>query len=37
VKGKEVVDDLHYSVEGYKILGRRFADAAISLVKKDSK
>ena len=36
-KGKQVVDDLHYSVEGYKILGKRFADAAMSLVKKDGK
>lgn len=33
-KGKKVEDDLHYSVEGYKILGQRFATAAISLIKK---
>lgn len=37
VKGKVVVDDLHYSVEGYKILGKRFADAAGLLVKKAGK
>lgn len=34
IKGKKVVDDLHYSVEGYQTLGRRFAEAAISLIKK---
>ena len=32
-RGKEVVDDLHLSAEGYKVLGQRFADAAIQLVK----
>lgn len=34
-KGKQVEDDLHYSVEGYKLLGKRFAAAAISLIMKD--
>ena len=33
-KGKAIKNDLHYSVEGYKILGQRFADAAIRLVRK---
>ncbi len=32
-KGKEVNNDLHYSVEGYKVLGKRFADKAIALIK----
>jgi len=32
-KGKEIKNDLHYSVEGYKILGKRFADKAIALIK----
>jgi hypothetical protein len=36
-KGKKVEDGLHYSVEGYKTLGQRFAAAAISLIKKDGK
>ncbi len=31
-KGKEMVDGVHYSVEGYKILGQRFAEKAIELV-----
>ncbi len=31
-KGKEIKDDLHYSVKGYKLLGERFAEAAIKLV-----
>lgn len=31
-KGKQITDDLHYSVEGYKTLGRRFADKSIELV-----
>lgn len=32
-KGVEVVNDLHYSVEGYKKLGERFAEKAIELIK----
>ncbi|QHI70384.1 sialate O-acetylesterase [Tichowtungia aerotolerans] len=31
-KGRDVKDDLHMSIEGYKILGQRFADAAIELI-----
>ena len=33
-KGKEIKDDLHYSVNGYKVLGDRFAKEAISLISK---
>lgn len=33
-KGKTIKDDLHYSVEGYRILGERFAESAIELIKK---
>lgn len=33
-KGKQIKDDLHYSVEGYRILGERFAEKAIELIKK---
>ena len=32
-QGKNVADDLHMSIEGYKILGQRFADKAIELIK----
>ena len=32
-KGKEIKNDLHYSAEGYKILGKRFAEACIRLIK----
>jgi hypothetical protein len=35
-KGAEVKNDLHYSVDGYKILGQRFADKSILLIKKKS-
>jgi len=31
--GKSIKDDLHYSVEGYKALGKRFAEAALKLIK----
>jgi len=31
-KGEEIHDNLHFSVEGYKVLGQRFADAAIQLI-----
>ncbi len=33
-KGHKVKNDLHYSAEGYKILGERFAEKAIKLIKK---
>ncbi|MFN3167196.1 MAG: sialate O-acetylesterase [Phycisphaeraceae bacterium] len=32
-QGKDIKDDLHYSVDGYKTLGKRFADAAIALIR----
>ena len=31
-RGKEIKNDLHYSVEGYRTLGRRFAEQAIKLI-----
>jgi hypothetical protein len=33
-KGKEIKDDLHYTQKGYELLGKRFADKAIALIKK---
>lgn len=33
-KGKEIKDDLHYSGEGYKILGNRIAAACLKIIKK---
>lgn len=33
-KGKSIQNDLHYSADGYKILGERFAEAAITLIEK---
>ncbi|MDX1564035.1 MAG: sialate O-acetylesterase [Phycisphaeraceae bacterium] len=33
-RGKAIKNDLHYSVEGYKKLGRRFAEKAVELIKK---
>jgi hypothetical protein len=33
-RGKRIANDLHYSAEGYKVLGTRFAEAAISLIRK---
>jgi lysophospholipase L1-like esterase len=30
-KGKKIKDDLHYSAEGYKELGRRFAKACLKV------
>ena len=33
-QGREISNDLHYSVEGYKTLGQRFADKAIALVRR---
>lgn len=34
-QGKEIQNDLHYSVLGYKILGKRFAEKAIELIEKN--
>lgn len=34
-RGKAIKNDLHYSAEGYKVLGKRFADAAIELIGKN--
>jgi len=33
-KGKQIKNDLHYSAEGYKTLGKRFAESALELIKK---
>lgn len=33
-RGNTIKNDLHYSVEGYKTLGKRFAEASIELIKK---
>lgn len=33
-KGEKISNDLHYSVEGYKLLGERFASKAIALVRR---
>jgi hypothetical protein len=33
-KGKERINDVHYSSEGYQTLGNRFAEKAIALIKK---
>lgn len=33
-KGKDIKDDLHYSVEGYKTFGKRLAEKSIALIKK---
>jgi hypothetical protein len=33
--GKVIKDDLHYSAEGYKILGERFANTAIELIRRN--
>ena len=32
-KGKTIKDDLHYSAEGYKILGKRFAEFSIKTIR----
>jgi len=32
--GNQIEDDLHMSVEGYRVMGQRFADAAIAIIKK---
>ena len=34
VSGKQFLDDIHYSDEGYRIFGKRLADAAIELIRK---
>ena len=34
-KDGQLRDDLHYTQEGYKILGQRFAEKAISLIKRN--
>jgi len=34
-KTGRIEDDLHYSKEGFKILGERFAEKAIELIKKE--
>lgn len=36
-RGKKIMNDLHYSAEGYKTLGKRFAEEAAALVKSDGK
>ena len=33
-RGKGIKNDLHYSVEGYRVLGKRFAEKAIDLINK---
>ena len=33
-RGKEIKNDLHYSAEGYKTLGKRFAESALKLIRK---
>ena len=35
-KGKPIENDLHYSGEGYKTLGKRFAEEALKLIKENS-
>ena len=35
-KGKPIENDLHYSAEGYKALGKRFADSALTLIRKEA-
>jgi len=36
-KGEEIKNDLHYSADGYKILGQRFAGKAIALIELENK
>ena len=31
-KGEQIKNDIHYSIEGYKLLGKRFADKSIKLI-----
>ncbi len=35
-KGKKIKNDLHYSAEGYKTLGKRFAEKSLALIKKST-
>ncbi|MEO1614350.1 MAG: sialate O-acetylesterase [Planctomycetota bacterium] len=35
-RGKSIQDDLHYSAEGYKTLGKRFAEKAIALIQQSA-
>jgi hypothetical protein len=35
-RGKKIENDLHYSAEGYKTLGRRFAETALELIQQHS-
>jgi hypothetical protein len=35
-RGKAIENDLHYSAEGYKTLGRRFAESALKLIQQHS-
>ena len=34
-KGKKIENDLHYSAEGYKELGKRFATNALKLIRQN--
>ena len=36
-QGQEIRNDLHYSVEGYRTLGKRFAESAIELIRKNAR
>ncbi len=36
-RGKAIENDLHYSAEGYKTLGKRFAENALRLIRQHSK
>lgn len=36
-RGKEISNDLHYSGDGYKTLGKRFAETSVELIEKGSK
>ncbi len=33
-QGDKVIHDLHYTAEGYKLLGQRFAEQAVRLIRK---
>ena len=35
-KGEVVTNDLHYTIEGYKLLGKRFGDKAIALIERNA-
>lgn len=35
IQGKQITNDLHYSVKGYQLLGQRFAEKSIELIKKE--